>query len=1147
MAKDIIHISGVSESRSVPVIARTIGETKQSLIITSSQARAERLAYDLSFFSEQEILVLPGEEQVFLKFEARNREGSMTRLAALKALRTGAPVVVIAPASAAVKRLMPMAQFEQQKVHVALGAELEPAQAASALAEMGYERMDIVDGKGQFSVRGGILDVFLPDGEDPVRIELFGTEVDSIRTFDVDTQRSIENQKELWIYPADELLTDQALFAQAAEQIQNCYDTQIRKLLRKGDEAAKEAAQRLDERKRQLCEYIDTGTNLQLLENYIYYFYDKPTYLWDYLDQGTIVVDDPTRICEHLELRQTEITADLQVLLQRGEAVPEDGALITGKLDFFQVYEQPRVYAITPFLTRVEGIDGERDLISIESRQMMAFHGKMDLVESEVHRLLTEGYQITFAISSQERLESLLEFAQRCGFDRQVTFREGTLSAGMVFPEEKVCYISDADIFSGQKYSRRRRKKSRGRQMQSFADMKAGDYVVHENHGIGKFLGIASLTVQGETKDYLKIKYAGDDMLYVPVEQMDVVQKYIGGDGAAPKVSKLSGAEWKTAKAKAKASIAEMTQELIDLYARRQVAKGYAFGEDTIWQKDFEEAFPYEETADQLRSIEEIKKDMEKPEAMDRLLCGDVGFGKTEVAARAMFKCVAEGRQAAVLVPTTILADQHYRTLKDRFEAFPFQVEMLSRFRSASQQDEIIRKLGRGEIDLVIGTHRLLSSDIQFRDLGLLVIDEEQRFGVAHKEKIKQLKENVDVLTLSATPIPRTLNMSLTGIKDMSLIEEPPEERYPVQTYVLEQEDHILREVIGRELDRDGQVFVIYNRVKGIQRIADQIRQLVPDARIAVGHGQMPEQALEDVMASFINGESNVLISTTIVESGIDIPNANTLVVLDADRFGLSQLYQLRGRVGRSTRIAYAYLMYQGRKILTEVSEKRLKAIREFTEFGSGFKIAMRDLELRGAGNLLGSEQSGHMMNIGYELYCKLVDEAVRTARGEAPTEKPEEVTVELKAEASIPAWYISNEVLKLQMYKKIASIETQEDMEEIVDEMLDRFGDLPRETYNLVKISRIRSLACLLATSRVYEQNGKIMVQFGKDNMLNGYAMMHVMNRFGHAAFVHAGVEPYIRLTCDTKHKLDDCMELLALLYDNRKMPEEGEGTHGK
>ncbi len=1043
----------------------------------------------------------------------------------------------MAPVSAAVKKITPHKYFESASFRLSLGDNLDLKNVKETLVKLGYERMDLVDTKGQFSIRGGIVDVFTPDSEYPYRIELFDTEVDSIRTFDVNTQRSVKNLQNVEIFPAEQMLADKTVFNDAAESLYKEYSAQIKRLLKKGDEW-QQAAENLEKRRDELCEYIRNVSNVQLLENYLHYFYDETEYLWDYMEEGTVIVDDPDRICEYLDARSLEIKDDFQIFLERGQVVPKDMELLSGKDDFFKIYDKPLVYVLTPFTKTVKGAGELTEVHNIQSRQMVAFGGRMELLESELKDYVRKKYRIVITASSKERLDNLKEFTDRIGLQDKIIFEEGILSSGMDFPSKKLCYITENDIFSGQKLNRKRRKKKRTKseQIQSFADMKAGDYVVHENHGIGKFLGIEQLTVQGDQKDYLKIKYAGNDMLYVPVEQMDMIQKYIGTDGAAPKVNKLSGGDWKVTKAKAKAAIAKMAQELLQLYAQRKMQKGHAFGEDTVWQKEFEEAFPYTETDDQLRAIEEIKEDMERPSAMDRLLCGDVGFGKTEVAARALFKCIADGKQAAVLVPTTILANQHYYTLKERFEKFPLKVEMLSRFRSDKQQDEIIDQLNRGQIDLIIGTHRLLSKDVKFKDLGLLVIDEEQRFGVAHKEKIKQLKQNVDVLTLSATPIPRTLNMSLTGIKDMSLIEEPPEERYPVQTYVMEQDDSMIREIIVRELDRGGQVFVVYNRVRGINKLADNIRSLVPEARVCVGHGQMNEHALEDVMLSFINGENNVLVATTIIESGIDISNANTMIIIDADKFGLSQLYQLRGRVGRSNRMAYAYLMYQKDKVLTEIAEKRLKAIKEFTEFGAGFKVAMRDLEIRGAGNLLGSEQSGHMMNIGYELYCKLVDDAIRTLQGEIINENREEISVELMVTANIPNWYIENETLKLQMYKKIATVSTEADEDEIIDEMMDRFGDVPRETLNLIRVSRIRALAENLSVVRIYEQQGKVIVAFAEKNPLNGYALMNVNEAFGMKAFVHGGREPYIRLTVKPAEKLKDTVKLLQILENDKK-----------
>ena len=1140
--KGIVNISGVSESRSALVISQIVKEESQSLVLTATLARANRLAEDLSFFSNKEIYVLPSEDQVFLRYEAKNHDQLIERLKILKALRTNKDCIVIAPVSAAIKKIPPHKFFESSSIKIKLGNEVNPDEIKEVLVKMGYERMELVDGRGQFSIRGGIVDVFTPDSENPYRIELFDTEIDSIRSFDIDTQRSLENLNEIEIYPAEQMLIEKDIFDRAAENLYKEYTAQVRRLLRKGEEQLA-AAQNLEKRRDELCEYIRNVSNLQLLENYLHYFYDETEYLWDYMEDGVIAVDDPDRICDFLDGRSAELKDDFNLFLERGQVIPKDMELASGKEDFLKIYQEPLVYVLTPFTKTIKGVESLAETHHIQSSQMVSFNGRMDVLETELKSFAKKGYRIHLVASTSERLENLKEFTERIGLFEKIIFQKGTLSAGLDLPKEKICYISDNDIFTGQKVGKRhkKKKKSKSEQMQSFADMRSGDYVVHENHGIGKFLGIEQLTVQGDKKDYLKIKYAGNDMLYVPVEQMDIVQKYIGSDGVIPKVNKLSGGEWKATKAKAKAAIVQMAQELLDLYAKRKMKKGYAFGEDTVWQKEFEDAFPYTETDDQLRAVEEIKEDMERPVAMDRLLCGDVGFGKTEVAARALFKCVSEGKQAAVLVPTTILANQHYHTLKERFEQFPMRVEMLSRFRSEKQQEKIIDDLSKGKIDLIIGTHRLISKDVKYKDLGLLVIDEEQRFGVAHKEKMKQMKEEIDVLTLSATPIPRTLNMSLTGIKDMSLIEEAPEERYPVQTYVMEQDDMMLREIITRELDRGGQVYVVYNRVRGINKIAETIRELVPEARVAVGHGQMNEHALEDVMLSFIDGENNVLVATTIIESGIDISNANTMIIIDADKYGLSQLYQLRGRVGRSNRMAYAYLMYQKDKVLTEVAEKRLKAIKEFTEFGAGFKIAMRDLEIRGAGNLLGSEQSGHMMNIGYELYCKLVDDAMRALQGEIVNDRKEEISIELLATANIPNWYIENETLKLQMYKKIATIRTEADADELIDEFLDRFGDIPRETLNLIRISRIRSLAEDLSVMRIYEQQGKLIVAFAEKNPLSGYALLKVNDEFGMKAFVHGGVQPYIKLTTKPIEKLDDCIRLLQILQDEKKhMPSQ-------
>lgn len=1130
----MINISGVSDARVAPCAAHISKEESQSIIIVPSFVRAQRLAGDLSFFiKDKRILVLPDEEQVFFKYEAKNHDKSIERMKALKALRTGEPVIVVAPVSAALKKLSPHKSFEKNVIKLELGRESNPETLKENLVSMGYEYASMVESPGQFSMRGGIMDIFAPDNDNPYRIEFFGDETDSIRTFDADTQRSVENLKYIEIYPVKQIDASDEILKNARENISREYDRQAKKIEKVNPEGAK----KLRDLKGQLCEYVDNMSNLQLFENYIHYFYEKTEYIWDYMSSGRVMIDDPERVFEVLELRETELKEDLKVLLERGEAVPKDAQLITSYHDLEDILNRKDTVIFTPFPKRIRGIENFDKIYNVNSRQMINFGGNLTLLETELKAYDKKGYKITIVSHSEERLKNLRDFMSRINLDEKISFEQGSLSGGMDFPEEKRCWVSENDIFKYKKKSKKKKSfKNKGQKIQSFSDMKTGDYVVHENHGVGKFIGIEQLKVQGEKKDYIKIKYAGNDMLYVPVEQMDLVQRYIGGDNSSPRINKLSGGEWKATKAKAKAAIAVYAKDLIDLYAQRKMEKGHAFGDDTVWQKEFEDSFPYEETEDQLRAAEEIKRDMEKPFPMDRLLCGDVGFGKTEVAARALFKCVADGKQAAVLVPTTILANQHYYTLKERFENFPFKVEMMSRFRSRSRQSDIIKELEKGEIDLIIGTHRLLSEEIKFKDLGLLVVDEEQRFGVEHKEKIKQLKKNVDVLTLSATPIPRTLNMSLTGIKDMSLIEEPPEERYPVQTYVMEQDDSLIRDIIERELGRGGQVYVVFNRVRGIHQVAARIQELVPDAQVAVGHGQMNESLLEDTMMSFVTGENNVLVATTIIESGIDIPNANTMIILDSDRYGLSQLYQLRGRVGRANRQAYAYLMYQREKVLGESAEKRLKAIREFTEFGSGFKIAMRDLEIRGAGNMLGTEQHGHMVNIGYELYCKMIDDAVRALEGEIVKEDKEEIVVEIKASAYIPDTYIQNETIKLRMYKKIASVQTRDDEDEIIDELLDRFGDVPKSTINLIKISHIRYLAGLLAVSEVRQNGNKVTLNFGEKNPLSGYSLFNATEKFGQRLFIHGGTQPFIRLTVNEKKNLDETLTLLELLAENRK-----------
>ena len=1094
-----IDLTGLTDDQLAPVCARLLEETPgQALIICPSLTRAKRVASDLAFFTDQRVFVLPELDSAALRYEAKSRGELDSELAALSALCSDDRSVVVAPVLGALRKIAPKEVYLRDAVTLKPGGSIDRGDLIARLSRMGYEREYSAEACGQFAVRGDIIDIFVPGSGMPVRVELFDDEIDSIRSYNPATQRSAENLGSLSVFPAQLVVRSEEEDRRALKGISKAYRD-------------------IPDRRDYLIDCIENDINNQYLEGFVSYFYEKPGLISDYLSNASLIMaDDPSRIAEVLDFYEKEKTETIKQCVERRTAAVEDFASHPSADDLERLCGAPSklgTFWCTPFSQSIRFAPELDRIEHIEARQAPVFAGRMDDLERELRHYLSDGYDITIVCSTSDRLVNLKDFLARAGLDGKVKLEDGNLICGSVFPKEKKLWLAESDIFANSKKVRRRRGK--GAEIKVFTDIRKGDYVVHEAHGVGRFTGIEKLTVDGSTMDYLKIQYAGADVLYVPVDQLENLQKYVGSEGIVPKINKLSGVEWQQTKARAKAAIKDMTAEFIQMSAKRQVAKGYEFGPDTVWQKEFEDAFPYQETEDQLRCAEEIKKDMQRPAPMDRLLCGDVGYGKTEVAARAIFKCLEEGRQAAVLVPTTILANQHYNTFKDRFSAYPFNIEMLSRFRSDKQQSEIAAKLKTGEVDLVVGTHRLLSKDVEFKDLGLLVIDEEQRFGVEHKEAIKKLRENVDVLTLSATPIPRTLHMSLIGVRDMSVIEEPPEDRYPVQTYVMEQDDELIADAIRRELGRGGQVYVVYNRVRGINRVAEHLRELVPEAEIAAAHGQMGEKQLEDVMMDFTSGRFNVLVSTTIIESGLDIPNVNTLIVMDADRFGLAQLYQLRGRVGRSSRMAYAYLFYRKDKVLTEVAEKRLRAIREFTEFGSGFRVAMRDLELRGAGNILGVEQSGHMLSIGYELYCKLVEEAVAELKGQAPEDAPikADTQVELGVSAFLPEKYISDELTRLAMYKRISVISSEQDRLEAEGELLDRFGDLPAEASNLLYIALIRNLASGFGISRLVRQQAKVIAEFEERSVLSPQVFASLMDAFGPALTIYGGVLPRISL----------------------------------
>lgn len=1124
----ITNHSGISGSRTAYMLTKGIKEKHRLLAVVSSGQAAARLAGDLVFYMpELNVIVLPEEEDVQVLYEARDRGALVKRIQALAALAGSTPdgdpetgagmTAVIAPVSAAVKLTESPERFARSVIRIAVGMRVDPHDLRRQLSEAGYQAAAVTESPGEYTSRGGILDVFSPAMETAMRIEFFDDEIDSIRTFDVETQRSIDPLKKATIVPAAEFIPNNEEKEKALAAVMKEYDRMIRRFRKEHahPDVADGRIDAVESYRGRVKDIFGTSMSSQLYADLIGYFDVDKCRIWDHASNAFIAVCDPATIKGSLP-----------------DSVKDE--------DFFDVYKDAygsrskrNVDIYTPFPETVPGVEKMDRIDNVRSRQIAPFNGHIELFASEVGRLAANGFKIIIAAGSDERNERVREYLEIAEVSGDISYRTGSLSGGFIMDDEKVCFISGHDIFSGAVRPPRRKSRSRKSSRDSirFSDLHKGDYVVHEMHGIGRFEGIKPVTADGITRDYLLIRYAGTDMLYIPTEQLDVIQKYIGNSGNPPALSRLSGTSWKRTRERARKAAMEIAEDLIKLYARRQAEGGYAFGPDTVWQTEFEDAFPYVETDDQLRATEEIKEDMEKPLPMDRLLCGDVGYGKTEVAARAVFKCISEGKQAAILAPTTLLVNQHYHNLKDRFDNFPFEIEELSRFRAKTAITKTIRGIKSGRVDLVIGTHRLLSEDVRFKDLGLLVVDEEQRFGVRHKEKIKELKSSIDVLTLSATPIPRTLNMSLTGIKDISLIEEPPGDRLPVHTYVTPYDEEIMRNAITRELARGGQVFVVNNRITGINTIAETITRLVPEAIVGVGHGRMHEEDLENTMLDFIEGRINVLVATTIIENGIDIPNANTMIILNADRFGLAQLYQLRGRVGRSSRLAYAYLMYQPGKVLTEIARKRLAAIREFTEFGAGFKLAMRDLELRGAGNMLGEAQSGHIESIGYELYCKEIDRAVRLLKGEDIGEARSDITIDLPVHASIPADYIPDETLRLEAYRRIAGILDSDDAMDVTDELTDRYGDVPDEAIELINVSEIRAHAEYLGISDISRADRWIKIKFAPEVKVHPFVFVMAKSEYGERVSLMDGRAAVLSFHMGKELDLTSLLQLMRFL----------------
>ena len=1007
--KGILQVSGCMESQKSHLMYGLSGIAPYRLILAEDERRAREIYEDYRFY-DRKVYSYPAKDLLFFQADIHGNLLIRQRMKVIKALLEEKELTVVTSIDGCMDFLESLEKIKEQLIHYESDSTVDTEQLKNQLVALGYERVGQVEMPGQFSVRGGIVDIYCLTEENPWRIELWGDEIDSIRSFDPESQRSLENLEELTIYPAVEHIGD-----------------------------------------KDMVSFLD-------------YFPEERT---------IIFLDEPNRLTEKGGAVEEEYRQSRMHREEKGSRnLPENWLCSFEQLQ--KELNKRNCISVCALEPKQAGWK-VREKFYLEVKSISAYNNSFELLVKDLHQYKKQGYRIALLSGSRTRAERLAKDLQEEGlaafygqdYDREICPGEimvvyGHAKKGFEYPLIKFAVMTESDIF-GQEQKKKKKKKKKnysGSRIQDFAELSVGDFVVHEKHGLGIYRGIEKVEVDRIVKDYIKIEYRGGSNLYIPATQLDCLQKYSGADASkAPKLNKLGTQEWNKTKSKVRGAVKNIAKELVELYAVRQEKEGYVCGPDTVWQREFEEMFPYEETEDQLSAIEDAKRDMESTRIMDRLICGDVGYGKTEVALRAAFKEVQESRQVAYLAPTTILAQQIYNTFVQRMKEFPVRVELLCRFRTPAQQKKAIEDLKKGQVDVIIGTHRILSKDVQFKNLGLLIVDEEQRFGVTHKEKIKQLKKDVDVLTLTATPIPRTLHMSLIGIRDMSVLEEPPMDRMPIQTYVMEYDEETVREAINRELRRGGQVYYVYNRVTDIADVALRIAKLVPDARVDFAHGQMSERELENVMYSFVNGDIDVLVSTTIIETGLDISNVNTMIIHDSDRYGLSQLYQLRGRIGRSNRTAYAFLMYRKNVMLKETAEKRLAAIREYTDLGSGFKIAMRDLELRGAGNLLGAQQHGHMNAVGYDLYCKMLNEAVKEAKG-IHTMEDFETSVDLNVDAYIPDSYISNEFQKLDIYKRIAGIETQQDYDDMLEELLDRFGEPGKAVLNLLAIAKLKAIA---------------------------------------------------------------------------------------
>ena len=1042
--RGIMEISGCIESQKVHMMYGLSGLFPSHLILAEDEKRAKEIYEDYRFY-DKEVYYYPAKDLLFFQADIHGNLLIRQRMQVIKALLEKERITVVTSIDGCMDFLLPLEEIKKSLIHYESDSPIDLDALKDSLVALGYERVGQVEMPGQFSVRGGIIDIYSLTEENPWRIELWGDEIDSIRSFDAESQRSLENLDEITIYPAVEKVGEKEMVS--------------------------------------FLEYFSREKSILFL--------DEPNHL---VEKGMAVEEEYLQSRKHRE--------------EKGEQKLPDNWMC--RFDTLQKALNQYNCAAFCALEPKRGKWKITEKFDVTVKTVNSYNSSFELLVKDLLQYKKQGFQIALLSGSRTRAERLAKDLQEEGlnafystdYDRliqpgEIMVAYGHAKKGFEYPLIKFAVMTETDIFGQEQKKKKKKKNYNGQRIQDFAELSIGDFVVHEKHGLGIYRGIEKVEVDKIVKDYIKIEYRGGSNLYILATQLDALQKYSGADTAkAPKLNKLGGQEWNKTKSRVRGAVKNIAKELVELYAVRQEKEGYVCGPDTVWQREFEEMFPYEETEDQLNAIEDTKRDMESTKIMDRLVCGDVGYGKTEVALRAAFKAVQESRQVVYLVPTTILAQQHYNTFVQRMKEFPVKVELLCRFRTPAQQKKAIEGLKKGQVDIVVGTHRVLSKDIEFKNLGLLIIDEEQRFGVAHKEKIKQLKKDVDVLTLTATPIPRTLHMSLIGIRDMSVLEEPPMDRIPIQTYVMEYDEETVREAINRELRRGGQVYYVYNRVTDIAEVALRISKLVPDARVDFAHGQMSERELEQVMYGFINGEIDVLVSTTIIETGLDISNVNTMIIHDSDRYGLSQLYQLRGRIGRSNRTSYAFLMYRPNMVLRETAEKRLAAIREYTDLGSGFKIAMRDLELRGAGNLLGAQQHGHMNAVGYDLYCKMLSEAVKEAKG-IHTMEDFETSVDLNIDAFIPDAYISNEFQKLDIYKRIAGIENQSDYDDMLEELLDRFGEPTKAVLNLLAIAKMKAIAHQAYVTEIKQIGKEIKITLYEKAKINPAGIPALMDKY--------------------------------------------------